>query len=98
MLGLIVEPANRYEIISNRESGFGRYDVMLKPREGKEKGNAIIIEFKVHRPKKEKDLKETVQVALRRIEEKNTRRTWKWKDSQRRASASMVLRLRGKRF
>lgn len=70
VLGLMVELTNRYEITSNRESGFGRYDVMLKPKEGNEKDDAVIIEFKVHRPKKEKDLEETVRVALRQIEEK----------------------------
>jgi len=70
VLGLMVELANRYEITSNRESGFGCYDVMLKPKEGNEKDDAVIIEFKVHRPKKEKDLEETVQVALQQIEEK----------------------------
>ena len=43
---------------------------MLKPKEGNEKGDAILIEFKVHRPKKEKDLEETVAAALQQIEEK----------------------------
>ena len=32
VLGLMVELADRYTITSNRESGFGRYDVVLKPR------------------------------------------------------------------
>lgn len=51
VLGLIVELADRYVITSNRESGFGRYDIMLKPR--KPESNAIIIEFKVqHSPEK----------------------------------------------
>ena len=55
VLGLIVELAGRFEIISNRESGFGRYDVMLIPSD-KQKDCANIIEFKVHKPQKEKDL------------------------------------------
>lgn len=36
VLGLIVELNNRYVVTSNRESGFGRYDVMLEPRNGKD--------------------------------------------------------------
>ena len=71
VLGLTIDLADRYIVASNRESGFGRYDVMLKPKEGNEKGDAILIEFKVHRPKKEKDLEETVAAALQQIEEKD---------------------------
>ena len=69
VLGLMVELKDRYEITSNRESGFGRYDVMLTPRE-KGKLFPIIIEFKVHRPKHEKSLADTVAAAHRQIEEK----------------------------
>lgn len=69
VLGLMVELSGRFQITSNRESGFGRYDVMLVPAD-KEKDNAYIIEFKVHKPKKEKDLEETAANALKQIEEK----------------------------
>ena len=69
VLGLIVELTGRYIITSNRESGFGRYDVMLEPRE--EKDNGIIIEFKVHDPESEKSLQATAQNALAQIEKKN---------------------------
>ena len=69
VLGLMAEQAENYVLKSNRESGFGRYDVMMIPK--KENLPAVILEFKVHRPKKEKDLEETVQMALRQIEEKN---------------------------
>jgi hypothetical protein len=69
VLGLMVELMDRYEIKSNRESGFGRYDIMLKPLD-KEKDNAYIIEFKVFKPKREKNIEETVQNALAQIEEK----------------------------
>ena len=65
----MAEQAENYVLKSNRESGFGRYDVMMIPK--KENLPAIILEFKVHRPKKEKDLEETVQMALQQIEEKN---------------------------
>lgn len=70
VLGIIVELADRYYITSNRESGFGRYDVMLEPRRPTE--DAIILEFKVNDPAGgEKTLKDTVQAALEQIEEKN---------------------------
>lgn len=55
-------------LTSNRESGFGRYDVMLEPRG--EKDDAMILEFKVLQPRKEKDMEDTVQAALKQIEEK----------------------------
>ncbi len=68
VLGLVVELRERYQITSNRESGFGRYDVMLEPK--REEDDAIIIEFKVFQEKKEKSLEETVKTALQQIEEK----------------------------
>ena len=46
VLGLIVDLQDRYIITSNRESGFGRYDVMLEPKKPQE-DDAIILEFKV---------------------------------------------------
>lgn len=66
VLGLMVELAGRYTILSNRESGFGRYDVMLEPVNAKD--NAYILEFKVHHPKRENSLEETVENALLQIE------------------------------
>ena len=68
VLGLLVELSGRYEITSNRESGLGRYDVMLKPLH--EGDDGIILEFKVHDSKEESGLEETVEAALRQIEEK----------------------------
>ncbi len=71
VLGLMVELADRYVITSNRESGFGRYDVMLEPRNLREDTalDALVIEFKVQ-DEAEKELSDTVQEALRQIEEK----------------------------
>ena len=69
VLGLMVELTDRYIITSNRESGLGRYDVMLKPR--KNEDNAIILEFKVHDPENEKNLQETVDAALKQIKDMN---------------------------
>ena len=69
VLGLMVEQSENYEIRSNRESGFGRYDIMMIPK--KNNLPAIVIEFKVHNPRKEKTLEDTAQTALKQIEEKN---------------------------
>ena len=68
VLGLMVELEGRYIITSNRESGFGRYDVMLEPVDKSE--DAIIIEFKVRNIGKEVSLEETVKTALKQIEKK----------------------------
>ena len=68
VLGLIVELEDRYVITSNRESGFGWYDVMLEPR--KAGLDAFIIEFKVYNPKKDASLEDAVKAALVQIEEK----------------------------
>ena len=66
VLGLMVELADRYRITSNGESGFGRYDVLLWPKNDRDDG--IILEFKVHDPEDEKDLGETAKEALAQIE------------------------------
>ena len=68
VLGLMVDLSDRYVLTSNRESGFGRYDIMLEPKNKDD--NAYIIEFKVHKPKKESTLEDTVAAALAQIEEK----------------------------
>ena len=68
-LGLLVDLQDRYVITSNRESGFGRYDVIIEPREP-EKHDAYILEFKVFNSKRESSLEDTVAAALRQIEEK----------------------------
>ncbi len=81
VLGLMVELTDRYSITSNRESGFGRYDIILEPRRMREQGDgsaaggsiindAVIIEFKVQ-DTEEKELSDTVQEALHQIREKN---------------------------
>ena len=71
VLGLMVDQTENYIITSNRESGYGRYDIMLEPID-KSNDNlpCIVIEFKVINPKKEKTLEETVEAALNQIEDK----------------------------
>ena len=72
VLGLIVDQTENYIITSNRESGYGRYDIMLEPIDKtNEKYPGIVIEFKVINPRKENTLEETVAAALKQIEEKN---------------------------
>ncbi|MFQ9112157.1 MAG: AAA family ATPase [Butyribacter sp.] len=72
VLGLMVDQTENYIINSNRESGYGRYDIMLEPIDKtNEKYPGIVIEFKVINPRKENSLEETVKAALKQIEEKN---------------------------
>lgn len=69
VLGLLVDRKKDYVIHSNRESGFGRYDVVMEPlNDGLP---AVIMEFKVYSPSKEKSLEETVKAAREQIEEKH---------------------------
>ncbi len=72
VLGLMVDQVDNYILNSNRESGYGRYDIMLEPiNKANEKYPGIVIEFKVINPRKENSLEETVASALEQIEEKN---------------------------
>ncbi len=68
VLGLMVDLQDKYRLRSNRESGFGRYDVMLEPLDDSVDG--VIIEFKVRKPRTENSLEDTVAAALAQIEEK----------------------------
>lgn len=68
VLGLMVSLADRYVITSNRESGFGRYDIMLEPKNKADV--AIIIEFKVFNTRRDTTIEDTVQAALQQIEDK----------------------------
>ena len=72
VLGLMVDQVDNYILSSNRESGFGRYDIMLEPIDkNNEKLPGIVIEFKVFNQNKEDTLEETVKNALRQIKEKD---------------------------
>ncbi len=67
VLGLMIDLNDRYILTSNRESGFGRYDVMLEPKRLED--DAIIIEFKVQDRDEEKELQDTVKAALQQIDD-----------------------------
>ena len=69
VLGLLVELRGRYLIRSNRESGFGRYDVLLEPVSPKV-DDGVVLEFKVHNPRKEATLEDTVSAAKQQIADK----------------------------
>ena len=69
VLGLLVDLRGRYTITSNQESGFGRYDVLLEPVSPQD--NGIILEFKVQELDEEEELTDTVQSALKQIEDRN---------------------------
>jgi len=69
VLGLLVELKRDYIVTSNRESGFGRYDVMIEPKDPS-KNDAIILEFKVMNEKREATIEDTVKAALKQIEDK----------------------------
>lgn len=73
VLGLMVELNDKYHITSNRESGFGRYDIMLEPiaaGDGNAPATAYVLEFKVYDAEDEQGLPDTVEAALRQIEDK----------------------------
>ncbi len=67
VLGLLVELSDKYRITSNRESGFGRYDVMLEPLGSSE--DAVIIEFKVCSARKKQTLEDAAAEALDQIDQ-----------------------------
>lgn len=67
VLGLIVDMAGRYYIRSNRQSGLGRYDVMMEPKNRTD--DAIVMEFKVFSEKKDQILENAVANALQQIEQ-----------------------------
>ena len=68
VLGMLVGLKDSYYVNSNRESGMGRYDIMLEPKD--KNGNSFIMEFKVMEDMEEKTIEETIENAKRQIEEK----------------------------
>ncbi len=75
VLGMLVTLKDTYYINSNRESGLGRYDIMLEPKN--KNANSFIMEFKVLKKEKEKTLEKTIENAKKQIEEKRYEETLK---------------------
>ncbi len=96
VLGLVVDLAGRYHIRSNRQSGFGRYDVMMEPKNQEDDG--IIIEFKVLESRKDKTLEQAVENALKQIEERKYDTELIAGGAPKTGPATMDLRLTAKRF
>ena len=68
VLGMLVGLKDTYYVNSNRESGLGRYDIMLEPKDKNQ--NSFIMEFKVHKPERESSIEETIANAKKQIEER----------------------------
>ena len=68
VLGMLVSLKDSYYVNSNRESGIGRYDIMLEPKD--KSGNSFIMEFKVLEDMEEKTIEDTISNAKKQIEEK----------------------------
>ena len=68
VLGMLVGLKDTYYVNSNRESGFGRYDIMLEPKD--KNGNSFIMEFKVMENMEEKTIEDTIENAKKQIKEK----------------------------
>ena len=66
VMGLLYSGSNNFKITSNREAGFGRYDLLMKPR-NKSCNNAYIIEFKAI---EENDFDKIIEKAFKQIEDK----------------------------
>ena len=68
VLGMLVGLKDSYYVNSNRESGMGRYDIMLEPKD--KTANSFIIEFKVARAPGKEGLQKAVEEAIKQIEDK----------------------------
>lgn len=68
VLGMLVGLKDTYYVNSNRESGFGRYDIMLEPKD--KNGNSFVIEFKVLDDLSETTIEQTIENAKKQIIDK----------------------------
>ncbi len=68
VLGMLVGLKDKYFVKSNRESGYGRYDIMLEPKD--KNGNSFIMEFKISEDMEEENLEKLIEEAKKQIEEK----------------------------
>ena len=89
---MLVGLKDTYYVNSNRESGMGRYDIMLEPKD--KNGNSFIMEFKVYKEDKEKTIEETIENAKKQIEEKQYEQNLKMRGFKN--IIKMVYAFRGK--
>ena len=68
VLGMLVGLKDSYYVNSNRESGYGRYDIMLEPKD--KNGNSFVIEFKVLDDLSENTIEQTIENAKKQIIDK----------------------------
>ena len=94
VLGMLVGLKDTYYVNSNRESGFGRYDIMLEPKD--KNGNSFIMEFKVMENMEEKTIEDTVENAKKQIEEKEYEENLKERGFKN--ITKMVFAFNGKEF
>ena len=69
VLGMLVGLKDSYYVNSNRESGMGRYDIMLEPQDKSK--NSFVIEFKVANNMRESTIEDVIESAKKQIEERD---------------------------
>ena len=94
VLGMLVGLKDSYYVNSNRESGFGRYDIMLEPQDKSQ--NSFIIEFKVADEMDEPSLEQAVENGKKQIEEKDYENSLKERGFGN--ITKMVFAFKGKEF
>ena len=94
VLGMLVGLKDKYFVKSNRESGYGRYDIMLEPKD--KNGNSFIMEFKISENMEEKNLEKLIEEAKKQIEEKKYEQELKEKGFTN--ITKMIFAFKGKEF
>ena len=94
VLGMLVGLKDKYFVKSNRESGYGRYDIMLEPKE--KNGNSFIMEFKIAEDMEEESLEKLIEEAKKQIEEKKYEQELKERGFSN--ITKMIFAFKGKEF
>ena len=94
VLGMLVGLKDKYFVKSNRESGYGRYDIMLEPKD--KNGNSFIMEFKISENMEEENLEKLIEEAKKQIEEKKYEQELKEKGFTN--ITKMIFAFKGKEF
>ena len=94
VLGMLVGLKDKYFVKSNRESGYGRYDIMLEPKD--KNGNSFIMEFKIAEDMEEENLEKLLEEAKKQIEEKKYEQELKEKGFEN--ITKIIFAFKGKEF